>query len=143
MEDASHLRTLSICYYVYAGLVAFFSIFAMLYAGFGGAVLMGKIPMSPKGTGAPNSDQMVGGFFLGFGLLFTVIIIAMAVLCFLTARWIAARKHPVFCMVTAALCALNMPLGTLLGVFTFIVMLRPSVQELFRDGPEKNNFVHH
>lgn len=148
IENASHLRMLAIGYYVYAALTTFFSLFALIYIGIGGAVLAGKIPMSPKGAppppaGGPTQDQIMGGFFLGFGLLFFILIIAMAVLSFMTARWITARKNPVFCMVIAALCCLNIPLGTLLGVFTFIVLLRPSVQELFRAGPEEHNFVSH
>lgn len=147
MQDASHLRMLSIGFYVYAGLTAFFSLFALLYMGIGGAIMSGKIPMSPKGAtpppGGPFPDQMMGGFFFGFGLVFFLIIIAMAVLSLLTARWVSARKYPVFCLVIGGLACLNMPLGTILGVFTFIVLLRPSVQELFRAGPERNNFVHH
>ncbi|RYD32823.1 MAG: hypothetical protein EOP87_12160 [Verrucomicrobiaceae bacterium] len=145
MEDASHLRMLAIGFYVYAGLTAFFSLFALLYMGIGGAIMTGK--MFPKGStpppGAPFPEQWMGGFFFGFGLVFFLLIIGMAVLSFLTARWVLARRYPVFCMVIGALCCLNMPLGTILGVFTFIVLLRPSVQELFRAGPERNNFVHH
>ena len=33
-----------------------------------------------------------------------------------------------FSLVIAALCCLNMPLGTVLGVFTFIVLTRDSVK---------------
>jgi hypothetical protein len=147
MQDASHLRMLAIGYYVYGGLTAFFSFFALIYVGFGAAMLSGKFPPSPRGATPPHAgpipDQMVGGFMLGFGIIFFLIIIAMAVLSFMSARWISARKHPVFCLVIGGLACLNMPLGTIVGVFTFIVLLRPSVQELFRAGPERNNFVNH
>ncbi len=147
MVDASHLRMLAIGYYVYGGLTAFFSLFALIYVGFGAVLMSGKFPPSPRGgtppPAGPMPDQWMGGIFFGFGILFFLIIIAMAVLSFMTARWISARKHSVFCLVTAGLACLNMPLGTVVGVFTFIVLLRPSIQELFRAGPERNNFVHH
>ena len=35
------------------------------------------------------------------------------------------------CIVMAALACLSMPFGTVLGVFTIIVLARPSVQALF------------
>jgi len=149
MEDASHLRMLAIGYYVYAGLTALFSFLALIYMAIGGAMMAGKIPMGPKGApgttppGAPMPENWMGGFFFGFGLLFFVIIIALAVASLMTARWISARKHPVFCMIIGALACMNVPLGTLLGVFTFVVLLRPSVQQLFRAGPGQNNFMHH
>lgn len=145
MEDANHLRMLSIGYYVYTGLTALFSGLTLIYMAIGGAIMTGKIPMGPKSSsaGTPHPDQMLGGMFFGIGLLGTIMILAMAVLSFLTARWISARKHPVFCMVVAGLSCLNMPLGTLIGVFTFIVLMRPSVQDLFRAGSTQNNFTHH
>jgi hypothetical protein len=39
-----------------------------------------------------------------------------------------------FCVFVAAVSCIQMPLGTVLGVFTLIVLLRPSVKELFGRG---------
>jgi hypothetical protein len=36
-----------------------------------------------------------------------------------------------FCLVTAGLACLFQPVGLVLGVFTFLVLLRPSVKILF------------
>ena len=36
-----------------------------------------------------------------------------------------------FCFVIACLACMQMPLGTILGVFTIIVLARPSVKEMF------------
>lgn len=143
MADANHLKILSIGYYVYAGITALMSFIAVIYMVMGWALMSGKIPSGPSpSTTMPNENEMVGGLFLSLGSIFFVIIIAMAILCFLVARYISARKHPVFCMVIAAICCLNIPLGTIIGVFTFVVLGRPSVKSLFDAGPEANNFVH-
>jgi len=85
----------------------------------------------------------MGGIFLGFGLVFLVLGMGLAICLFLTGRWIAARKRPTFCFVVACIECINMPLGTLLGVFTIMVLNRPSVRALFAAGPAHNNFVRH
>jgi hypothetical protein len=52
----------------------------------------------------------------------------MAVLDVMAARSLSTRQRRTFCMVIAALNCMNAPLGTLLGVFTFIVLGRDSVR---------------
>jgi len=47
-------------------------------------------------------------------------------------RSIAAKKRHLFCLVMAGLmCVLCNPLGTVLGIFTIVVLMRPSVKALF------------
>ncbi len=55
----------------------------------------------------------------------------LAALSFLTGRFLARRQHPTFCIVVSALDCMCMPLGTALGVFTILVLQRPSVKEMF------------
>jgi hypothetical protein len=43
----------------------------------------------------------------------------------------ARRRRLMLCYVTAALACLQMPFGTCLGIFTFIVLGRPSVKASF------------
>ena len=50
---------------------------------------------------------------------------------FLAARYLAARRRHMFCVVVAAISCAFSPLGTVLGVFTLIVLYRPSVREQF------------
>ncbi len=51
------------------------------------------------------------------------------------ARCIARRKHRTFCLLTAGFNCLHAPIGLVLGVFSFIVLLRPSVEDLFAGHP--------
>jgi len=52
---------------------------------------------------------------------------------FLSARFIKARRHRAFSLVVSGFNCLHMPLGTVLGVFTFIVLGRESVREIYED----------
>ena len=76
-----------------------------------------------------------------FGVLFVVlpaIIIlcgwTLAVLLFIAGRCLARRKRHLFCLVIAGISCLFMPFGTVLGVFTIVVLSRPSVKALFETG---------
>jgi hypothetical protein len=54
---------------------------------------------------------------------------------YLAGRFLARRRHHTFCMVIAAVACTFMPLGTVLGVFSLIVLSRESVRESFAPGP--------
>lgn len=90
-----------------------------------------------------NPERWMGGLFLGLGLFGLIFGMTLAVCLFLVGRWLAARTHPTFCFVVACIECINMPLGTLLGIFTILVLNRPSVRALFAAGPGENNFVRH
>jgi hypothetical protein len=77
-------------------------------------------------------------FFWFFTLFGTAMFLAMITLAALKARtaWcIRQRRSRVFCMVVAGLTCLGIPYGTALGVFTFLVLGRVSVQQLFDGDP--------
>jgi hypothetical protein len=48
-------------------------------------------------------------------------------------RSLAARKRYTFCIIVAAISCTFFPLGTALGVFTILVLSRPSVKALFEN----------
>lgn len=54
-----------------------------------------------------------------------------AALLLFAGRFLSQRRHWLFCLIVAGLSCLNMPLGTVLGVFTIIVLNRESVKSLF------------
>jgi hypothetical protein len=52
--------------------------------------------------------------------------------CLITSgRFLSLRKHYMFCLVMAALACMCSPFGTVLGVFTIVVLLREPVKQLF------------
>lgn len=65
-------------------------------------------------------------------LVLAVLGVAHVILNFMCARAIAERKRLVFIQVIAGISCLSLPLGTALGVCTFIVLSRPTVTQLFK-----------
>lgn len=131
-QDAEHLKVLSICYYVMSGLSVLGAFFTVFYVIMGGMMMSGSFPGSgPSSSHAASELRMMGGMFLAIGLIGTLIILVMAALEFVVARKLVRRQSKMLCFVVAGLNCLNMPLGTVLGVFTFLVLTRPSVAESF------------
>ena len=138
-QDLEHLRLLSIFHYVVGGVLAFFSCFFLVHVTVGLMMIMS--PQTMTGPGGPPPAPFFGWLFLILGGSLIVFGWSLAT-CFLIAgRCLARRRHYLFCMITAGLGCLWIPFGTVLGVFTFIVLLRPGVKELFshaRPSPSKD-----
>src|SRR5450755_588604 len=132
-QDREHLRLLSIFHYVMAGLACLLPLFSLIYIGMGAMMLSGK--MHSSSPAAMHGDLVGGWIFVGAGSIFFLMGVVGAILNFLAARALATRQRRTLCLVVAGLNCLHMPLGTLLGVFTFIVLARPSVQALFNPAP--------
>ena len=133
-RDDGDLRLLSILEYVYAGFLGFAGLICIVYIVIGAFVA--RMPMPAASTpgrhgGAPLDLEALGTIFIVVGILAMIIAWAKAVLLLVSARSMSARKRHTLCIVTAALTCISFPLGTALGVFTLIVLLRPSVRALF------------
>ena len=69
--------------------------------------------------------MVFAGAWIVLGLLFAVLL-AVAGLN------LARHQRYMFCLVMAGVGCIFMPFGTVLGVFTIIVLMRDSVKQLFR-----------
>jgi len=126
-QDDEQLHLLAVFHYVLAGICALFSLLPLIYFGMGLAMMAGMGSAKP-GELAP----LLGGCFVaGMGGFFLVFAVGYALALFLAARFLAQRRHHTFCVVVAAISCSFTPLGTVLGVFTLIVLFRPSVKALF------------
>lgn len=131
--DDSHLKLLSIFYYIVAGLTALFSCIFLIHIAIGIAVLSGKMPMNnANNPPPPGFDKAFGSIFIVIGSLAILFGWTMAVMNFIVARSLRARKRRLLILIIAGLNCASVPIGTILGVFTFVVMFRPSVESEFR-----------
>ncbi len=73
-------------------------------------------------------------FFMVFYGISALLFISGTVANFLTAYYLQKTKNRMFCIVIAAINTLNMPLGTLLGVFTILHLIKPTVIELYESN---------
>ncbi len=124
-EDESHLKALSICYYVLGGL----SFAGILFLGLHALILLGLMGSSFAGGSSSAAAPLV---FMGFFYLIGfVILIALGLCNIFCGKCLVQRRNKLFVQIIAGLNCLNMPLGTALGAFTFIVLTRPSVSTQF------------
>lgn len=128
-RDQEHLRLLKIGYYILAGIGAFTALFALFFIGIGMLFASGAIP-AKEGSG--DDPRLAGLIFLGMGFAFLVLCLAGTWLVYYAGRSLGERRRWTFCMVVAVLCCLQFPWGTVIGVFTIIVLNRPSVKASFQ-----------
>ena len=124
-QDRDHLQLVTIFHYVVAGLAALVACIPMLHFFMGLAFATGLF-----GDTEPEA-QYVGIGLMAFSGAFILIGWCFAGLIFWAGRNLAHRTRYTFCLVMGGVMCIFMPFGTVLGVFTIIVLMRESVKEAF------------
>lgn len=133
-QDEQHLRLLSIFHYIVGGFSALIACFPLIHLGLGLAMLFSPEFFSGK-PGEQPPPAIVGGLFICVGGLLFLVGQALAVSIIMSGRFLSQRKRYWFVFVIACLQCALFPFGTVLGVFTIIVLSRESVKELFMITP--------
>jgi hypothetical protein len=97
-------------------------------------VAMGLIFFLHPGTGVGQRDfppKLFGLLFVFVGGFFVLLGWSAAICTFISGRYLAKRRKRTFSYVMAAILCAFMPFGTILGVFTLIVLGRDSVQKMY------------
>jgi hypothetical protein len=130
-QDAEHLRLLSIFHFVVAGMQALFACFPIIHFAIGALSFFGMGPFGKAGEGR-LPGMLFGGVFMLFAGGFILAGWSLAACLVVAGKSLRQRKRYTFCLVVAGIeAAMCMPFGTVLGVFTIIVLLRPSVKAEF------------
>jgi hypothetical protein len=130
--DARHVRLLAIFHFVAAGLSLLKLLFLFLhFTVFSYFVaqpeFFGTTPHGPP----PKEMFALFSIFYVVGGIFILISLALEAT---SGYFLWHRKHRMFSMVVAGISCLSMPLGTVLGVFTLIVLMRSTVIELYESS---------
>ena len=128
-RDAEHLKLLSIFHFILAALGLFGIAFLALHL-----VLMSAIFTNPEmwknnKSGPPPEiflKLMLGGYAFG-----AVVILTGGVLNLLSGLFILKRRRRMFSIIVGGLNCLHVPFGTLLGVFTILILSRDSVRKIY------------
>ncbi len=128
-QNLEHLRLLSIFHYVVGGLTALFACFPIFHVVFGIIMIA-----APEVFGNEAPPAFMGWMMAIMGGVFMLVGWTLAVLILYAGRCLGKRRRHTYCLVVAVLSCLFMPFGTALGVFTIIVLIRPSVKDLFAPG---------
>ena len=127
-DDEQYLKLLSIFHYVVGGIAGLFACFPIIHLVVGIGILVSSLTQ-PAQSGPPALFGLffvlIAGSIILFGWAFAICII-------LAGGFIAKRRNYMYCMVMAGIECMFTPFGTVLGVFTIITLIRPSVKELFK-----------
>src|SRR5262249_2611484 len=129
-RDLEHLQLLAIFHYVVAGLGALCSFFPLLYTTIGVIFIFAARHGTAK-PGVALPRESFGWIVAVLGSLLFLMGIAMAIFIPIAGRSLALRKRYSFAFVMACIECLFVPFGTILGVFTIVVLSRESVRGLF------------
>ena len=124
-QDAEHLKMLSVFHYVAAGMAAMVACIPLIHLFMGLALATGMF-----GDTDPEA-RPVGLVIMAFAGLFILCGWTFAAFIAFAGRSLQKRKRYTFCLVMAGVECLFMPVGTVLGVFTIMVLVRDSAKELF------------
>jgi len=125
-----NIRLLAIFHYVLAALIAFFACIPIIHIVIGILFLVAPETMCEGGCD-DTPPEFIGWLFVGIGAFVMLVGWILAVLVALAGRFLSRRIHYKFCIAIAAAMCLFMPLGTILGVFTLITILKPETEALF------------
>ncbi len=120
---------LAIFHYVVAGLLALMACIPFIHLAIGLAMLFA--PRSFQGGHGPPPPAFIGMILIVVAALFIFCGWTAAVLLAWSGRCLTQRRRYMFCMVMAAIGCIFVPLGTVLGVFTIVVLAKPEVKATF------------
>ncbi|MGB8222052.1 MAG: hypothetical protein WCF10_05670 [Polyangiales bacterium] len=144
-EDREHLSALSIGHFIMSGLSVLGAVPILVY-GVAGTKLMDEIGTDlsmamgdiPGQAGADALGANPNAMLADLGALVNAVIVAGVVLAVVSAVHLLVvgvvmrqRRWWTFCYLTGWGECLMFPFGTILGVFTIIVLSRPTVKRLF------------
>jgi len=130
-KDQNYLKILSIVYYIFGTFTVIFSCVFISFIVLGFFALTAPENFANIQTQGETPPVWFGWIFIVTGALALISGWLWGAFQILTGRFLVRRKRFVFCVITAAISCLIMPVGTALGVFTLFVLMRPTVKKIF------------
>jgi hypothetical protein len=131
-ENEQHLKLLSTFHYIVGGLGALFACFPLIHVTLG-IMMVASRDFLNGGHKGPTPPAFIGYFFILMGGFFVLCGWAAAICTVISGRYLARRKKRMFSFVMAAILCMFVPFGSVLGVFTIIVLSKESVQKLYEN----------
>lgn len=130
--DVKQLKLLMVFHWVFTGLLAIGLLMVVLHY-----LLMGYIMDNPEmwneSPGGPPPEEFFEIFKYVYFVMGAVVLLS-GISNALSARFIHARKYRTFSLIISGANCLMFPFGTVLGVFTFVVLLRDSVARVYAEA---------
>jgi hypothetical protein len=130
VRDREHLNLLAVFHFIGAGLAVLGLGFLCIHF----LIFQAVMTHQRFGGGAHSEWNLPMAIFSVFYLFFGAWLVSCLVLNVLSGFFLLKRRHRVFSIVTAAFNCAHVPFGTLLGVFTIVVLSRDSVRREYATG---------
>ncbi|MEO1095645.1 MAG: hypothetical protein AAFX01_12170 [Cyanobacteria bacterium J06638_28] len=135
-KSREHLKLLSIFHYIYGGIAGALSLFSVTHLAMGISFISSPNAFPSPEPLSPAVEEafpfaFFGWMFVVIGLIALVLGLTFAVCLIVSGRCLAQRKRYWFSFIVACFACLSLPLGTILGVFTLVVLSRSSVKTLY------------
>lgn len=134
--DEDHLRLLVIFHWVVGGIQVVFGFFPIFHLIIGILFATGTLK-DPNGHVDPDA-KLFGWIFIGVAVTVMLVAWAFAAATLYSGFLIRRRRARTFSLVVAGVNCIHFPFGTALGIFTLIVLLRRSVEDLYRRTAARN-----
>lgn len=126
------LKVLSIGYYIQGGIVGCYSLVMLAYAGFIGAVFVSAGAEQRGHLGLP---PILIPIVIAIVAIVILLGLTFALCLLISGHWLTRHRNTIFIQIVAAVNCLLIPYGTVLGIFTFLVLHRPVARQLFSAPP--------
>ena len=122
-QTRDNLKLLGV-FYIILGLMA---LPTLAFFGFHGQIMDQLLQAAPDPETREAIAKLVNVSFIGL----VVFIIVHVVSCIYIGVCFRKQRHHTLCVVAAAFCCLSFPLGTILGVFSLVVLMKEEAKQLF------------
>lgn len=136
-DNERYLNLLSIFHFIVAGIAGLFACIPIIHLAYGFTVvnempLFQSPDMVSKDMFSPSS--LIPLLFIILPAAFIALGWTFAIALGLTGYFIRKRQWHTYCLVISGIETIFTPFGTVLGIFTIILLAKPSVKALFTSG---------
>ncbi len=132
-KDEQNLNLLSIFHYIVGGLTAIFACIPIIH-------IVAGISMLTSLFESEQPPLFFTRLFILLSVIFIMVGWAISIAIIVAARKLKRRTSRTFCLVVAGLECFFIPFGTVLGAFTFVILTKESVKELFANTQNRLNY---
>lgn len=128
-SSENHLSALALFHWIYAAMLVVAAIVMVVHAA--DLIYRASVEQQQLSEPLPGAKEAMTLYGVVVGLIVLVTLLLAAIVA-QTGRWLRSYKQYNICLVVAGVECLLFPLGTILGVFTVIVLLQTRTRDLFQ-----------
>ncbi|MES2440759.1 MAG: hypothetical protein V4584_16955 [Verrucomicrobiota bacterium] len=131
-KDDEHLKLLAVFHFVFGGLAILGIGFLVLHY-----LILNHVMMNPETWKAPGAHPPPRQFFQAFVWFYVIMGTAFllgGIANILSGIFLRRKRHRTFSLVVAGIDCIQIPFGTVLGIFTIMVLSRESVRQSYANS---------